>query len=251
MNMMGENDICEVLEWDSQFFGLRIARFFGSRLSPNIVTDVERWGQINNIDCLYFLADATDARTCELAQENHFRFVDVRLTLEHRSELLDAPNEPPLPLRTASERDIPALRELARTAHRHSRFYFDVNFPTMRCDSLYEAWIEKSSRGWAQRVFVAGSGTEVDGYVTCHISGLGKGQIGLLGVREKARGKGLGKTLISSAVHWFRDEGVRTITVVTQGRNVAAQRLYQKCGFVTGAAEVWFHRWFTAEKAGQ
>jgi hypothetical protein len=31
--------------------------------------------------------------------------------------------------------------------------------------------------------------------------------------------------------------------VVTQARNVPAQRLYQKCGFITRSVELWFHRW--------
>ena len=34
-------------------------------------------------------------------------------------------------------------------------------------------------------------------------------------------------------------------SVVTQGRNVAAQRLYQSAGFRTAAVQLWHHCWFT------
>jgi ribosomal protein S18 acetylase RimI-like enzyme len=33
------------------------------------------------------------------------------------------------------------------------------------------------------------------------------------------------------------------VSVVTQGRNVAAQRLYQRAGFVTASTQLWYHRW--------
>jgi dTDP-4-amino-4,6-dideoxy-D-galactose acyltransferase len=65
----------------------------------------------------------------------------------------------------------------------------------------------------------------------------------LVGVSEKARGRGLGRELLINAIRWFSAEGVEVVTVVTQGRNVGAQRLYQRCGFTTRSAELWFHRW--------
>jgi len=37
--------------------------------------------------------------------------------------------------------------------------------------------------------------------------------------------------------------------VVTQGRNLAAQRLYQRNGFVTASLQLWYHRWFPRENA--
>ena len=42
----------------------------------------------------------------------------------------------------------------------------------------------------------------------------------------------------------LRRSSARRITVVTQGRNARAQRLYQRAGFVTESVRLWFHRWF-------
>jgi RimJ/RimL family protein N-acetyltransferase len=43
---------------------------------------------------------------------------------------------------------------------------------------------------------------------------------------------------------WFAGQDIKTVHVVTQGRNTRAQRLYQRCGFVTRSMELWYHRWF-------
>jgi ribosomal protein S18 acetylase RimI-like enzyme len=43
---------------------------------------------------------------------------------------------------------------------------------------------------------------------------------------------------------------MRVATVVTQGRNIASQRLYQKHGFVTQSIQLWYHRWTSAGTRG-
>lgn len=147
-------------------------------------------------------------------------------------------------IRPAVPADLAALRAIARVSHRESRFYHDGTFPAARCDLLYETWIEKSCSGYADAVLV----TELDerpvGYVTCHRRAAGVGQIGLFAVAPDSQGKGLGGALLAHALGWFAGHGLGEATVVTQGRNAAAQRLYQRCGFLTKAVELWYHQWF-------
>jgi len=239
------NAICDYLEWDSQFFARRIARANISCLTGKVVVEIEAWCGLHRIDCLYFLASSTDAETARLAQDNMFRFLDVRQTLDLHVGAVSHGDASRFRVRTAMEGDIPALRAIARGGHRDSRFYYDGHFPHHLCDELYQTWIEKSCRGWAAKVFVAEEGGDLQGYLTCHLPNPGSGQIGLLGVAEKARGKGIGSDLVSCAVRWLAQEGVANLSVVTQGRNVRAQRLYQRCGFTTRSVELWFHRWFS------
>jgi len=238
---------CEYLEWDSEFFGRRIARTKISRLTDELAGRIEEWCERERVECLYFRADASDQVTARVAQSRGFRFVDTRLTFERSRACGEIAEAHGLAFRDAEERDIPLLREIARHAHRDSRFYYDGTFTERQCDGLYETWIEKSCRGWAKKVFVAGTGAAVEGYLTCHTAER-TGQIGLVGVEAKARGKGLGRGLVMHAVRWFEQEGAERIRVVTQGRNVAAQRLYQECGFASSSMEIWFHRWFSPEQ---
>lgn len=246
---MDADAICQFLEWDSQLFGCRIGRANITSLTPEAISNLEAWRATHRIDCLYFLSDSADQPTTNLALANEFRLVDIRITLERQIQNSAVATSPATQIRKAVEADIPALREIARYNHRDSRFYNDGHFSAESCDKLYEVWIEKSCRGWAQSVFVAAREGLIQGYLTCHLKQAGCGQIGLVGVAENARAKGIGTALISAAVEWFAAQGAVAVSVITQGRNVQAQRLYQKNGFTTRSVELWFHRWFANTKA--
>lgn len=241
---------CELLPWDSEFFGCRIARLTPARLTDELVHDAVAWCGRQRIACLYFLADADDPRTALLAQAGGFVLVDVRVTLDAQPSgvVSRAPVDGVL-VRAASPGDIDQLRNVARQSHHDTRFYFDPHFPTERCDALYETWIEKSVHGSAQIVLVLEVRGAVAGYVSCHNAGDGRGQIGLLGLAPDAQHQGHGERLLHDALRWYAEHSVTEVQVVTQGRNVRAQRLYQRCGFRTRLVQIWYHRWFDAPSA--
>ena len=144
--------------------------------------------------------------------------------------------------------DLAALRVIAGASHKDSRFYFDPHFANSRCMELYQTWIEKSCQGYADTVLVADVEGHPAGFLSCHLSDHGKGRIGLVGVASAWQGVGLGTRLVSESLRWFAGHGVDSVDVVTQGRNVPAQRLYQNCGFRTKSVQLWYHRWFFSKE---
>ena len=233
------------LEWDSRFFERRIARVAASRLDADLVTRILAWCEAEVIQCLYFLADPADATTIRLAEDHRFRLVDVRMTLGRTltDEVQASGSTTRAVIRPAAPADVPALRAIARVSHRDSRFYHDGAFPPARCDGLYETWIEKSCTGDADAVLVAELDERPVAYATCHRRATGRGQIGLFAVARESQGKGVGACLLGQALGWFSGQGLGEATVVTQGRATAAQRLYQRGGFLTRSVELWYHRW--------
>ncbi len=147
-------------------------------------------------------------------------------------------------IRKAETPDLPDLERIARNSFIHTRFYVDEHFPRELCDSLYATWIRQSLMDPAQTVFVASPAGELKGFITCVREG-SQGKIGLLGIDPGSQHKGIGSSLVKAALHWFEREGISTVEVVTQGSNVAAQRLYQQAGFRTSLVQLWFHKWFT------
>lgn len=230
---------CQFLEWDSDFFGFRIARVTGDRLTRSDWARVRDWCAAESVRCLYLLTSSDDIESALIAGEEKFRCVDIRVTLDRDM----APEGDFEAIRPAAEHDVPALVDLARGSHTDSRFYADPGFPEELCSRLYGTWIEKSFRGYAKSVLVADRSGKPAGYITCNWSD-GAGSIGLLAVAPWAQGQGVGSALVNAALRTFRDNGVSRASVITQGRNIPAQRLYQRCGFLTRVMQIWLHRWF-------
>jgi dTDP-4-amino-4,6-dideoxy-D-galactose acyltransferase len=238
---------CTFLSWDSEFFGRRIARVTASRLTPQLLANIDSWRTLHRIDCLYFLADAGHPLTSRLAENAGFRSVDIRLTLACSlpESRVDRRENASASLRLSTSTDLEELEAIARRSHHDSRFYADPNFDPALSDALYARWIEKASADRSGAVFIPEVSGVASGYISCHLTDDMIGHIGLLAVAERAQGAGAGRDLISAALEWFRERGARQATVVTQGRNVRAQRLYQRAGFVTASVELWYHRWFS------
>jgi ribosomal protein S18 acetylase RimI-like enzyme len=233
--------VCEYLEWESSFFGFRIARLTSEILTPDLVASCRSWCAVNRIECLFFLSASNDCATSSLACANGFGLVDIRVTLEHNMRNYVARPAPAIrPFRSSDERQ---LRQIARVSHDDSRFYYDPRFPRSRCDAFYENWLERSFRGLADIVLVAESDGAAAGYITCHLAQSGFGSIGLVAVSRKSQGKGLGRQLVCAAMEYFCRHDRKRVTVVTQGRNIHSQRLYQSCGFLTQAVQLWYHCW--------
>jgi GNAT superfamily N-acetyltransferase len=234
-------ELCTFLEWDTEFWGVRIARVEGDSLTEEGARQVDDWAGRNGIDCVYFLARADDAATAHTAEHAGFRLMDVRaqLTCEPEGGRV-APG-----VRESRPADVPALSAIARVSHRGTRFYADPRFPDRRCADLYGVWIERSCAGWADVVLVADHEDRAAGYVSCHVDeARNAGSIGLIAVAETARRLGLGRSLVESAVAWCAERGLQEVSVVTQGGSVGALRLYETCGFRLDSLGLWFHKWY-------
>lgn len=233
----------QVHEWETAFFGVKTARIAVTRLDGALLRCILAECRACGVHVVHYLADADDDESVRAAEQAGFHLVDVRLTFEWRAS--------PLPralsgctIREYCEDDLPALQEIARTSYRQTRFYYDYHYPRERCDALYVAWITRSCQGGAARVIVAECDGVAAGFVTCEIgTGAAEGIVGLVGVSALARGQGIGSIMITEAQRWFSEQGAQRVTVVTQARNISAQRLYQRCGFVTSAVGFWYHKW--------
>ncbi len=237
----------EYLEWDSNFFDKRIGRVTSERLSQLEMHQVMAWAYQETIDCLYYSIAPDDADAICIAEKNGFNFVDIRLTLDRKitAEPVVLPISGDYIIRSCEDSDVPALRAIARGIYADSRFFHDRNFPRDLCKELYAIWIEKSCHGYADKVIVASKDGEPMGYITCHLATeTAPAKIGLFGIAENAQGQGIGSQLLGQSLHWFWEQQISYVTVVTQGRNIAAQRLYQKQGFLTNSVLLWYHRWF-------
>lgn len=229
----------EILDWDTAFFGFRIARVAGGVLTPESAGEIDAWCARQDVQCLYLLCRAEDTSTIRTAEDHGYHLVDIRMTM--RWQPSGEPVEGAGVARPARPEDLPALEAISRECYHDTRFYNDPGFPRPLVTRLYETWIRRSVEGWADAVLVAENHVGPCGYITCHRQGW---RIGLVGVSSRSRGEGLGRGLVARALAWFQTQRAPEVLVSTQGRNAAALRLYQRAGFVLEAIELWYHKWY-------
>ena len=241
-------DLCTFLVWDTEFFGCRIARVNDHTLDERRGAQIAAWCEAHAIDCLYFLASSDDPATQHYAAHQGYLLQDIRVVLDWTPSPEDLyPQDTQIHIRQAEAADLSALLPIAHDAYTQSRFYSDPRFSREKCAQLYEIWLERSiRREIADAIFVAEHQSQPAAFVTCKILPDGKGEIGLVGVSEAARGRGYGQHLLATAQAYFRGQGVQRVEVATQGRNIGAQRLYQRCGFRTASVWLWYHQWLTS-----
>lgn len=239
---------CKFLEWDTEFFGVRIGRVEGDSLTRTHTGAVLDWVRDNAVDCLYFLCDSDDAESVLAAEQMRCHLADVRMELTLDLDPSKRDTAPADDLRPAVPEDVPEIMRIASVSHRDTRFYYDGHFPRETCDRFYARWIERSCEGYADRVFVQHLDRKPVGYMSCHLLPEGGASLGLLGVAESARGRGFGTTLVGAALDYFREQGHCHMRIATQARNTGALRLYQRYGFQIDKTRLWYHRWTNSDE---
>jgi ribosomal protein S18 acetylase RimI-like enzyme len=83
------------------------------------------------------------------------------------------------------------------------------------------------------QVFIYFDGNQVLGYVYASFEGdSSDGEVEFLGVREDARGRGIGRSLLRTALIWLFDEhNASQVTLTVNQENVNARALYERVGF--------------------
>lgn len=233
----------ELLPWDSEFFGFPIARIQTPVLNQRILDFVLSRAKTDNVRCLYYLDSGQSFDSLKIAQENNFSLVDTRITFEKSLNPVNKNEEQSTYCRLATLSDSLELENIAGSDYMSSRYFFDRNFDPLKCQLFYVEWINKSILGNLDDfVLVHEVNGRIAGYITAKVF-RNFATIGLIGVRKDLRGLGIGKKLMQGLESLLGKSDIPLVRVVTQGRNIAAQRLYSVCGYLPINSEYWFHRW--------
>jgi dTDP-4-amino-4,6-dideoxy-D-galactose acyltransferase len=233
------------LEWDSTFFGYNVALISCMHLTENIYKYIEKFIQDENIRLVEYLCNCHDATSVQVAENKGFRFTDIRLTFS-RVLVGDEAAELPENIRfeKADENAVPALRQIAKGLYADSRYCFDNNFDLIKIDEFYQGWVEKGVLGqYDDEAWCLFENHEPFAFCTLRFRKENTASIGLVGIKENYCGRGFGRKLLLNVFDHLYRRDVQSVIVVTQGRNYAAQNLYQSVGFRTKITQLWYHKW--------
>lgn len=241
------SSIVTKLDWDTNFFGFPVAQLTSNRIKEKDIVGIFEYCRKNKIRLLQFKCDAHHQPSIELAEEYGFHFADIRMTFARK--LLKNSPQPAIKddftFRRGLHKDVEILREVVADIYQHSRYYFDPNFPKERVQIFYQDWIEKAVLGtFDDFAWVICVSDRPVGFCTIKLLDNQEASIGLVGIDKSYMGMSLGTVLMQQVLFNLKKEGISLVKVVTQGRNYAAQRLYQNNGFLIDLLEIYYHRWF-------
>lgn len=237
---MSNFNTLQALEWDSDFFKKKIAKIELHDIERNI-SQVNRLIKDSSFDLIYCFAQAREGDVAFISSMlHHATWVDGKVTYLKTVEDKVIKANPFLESAQQMDDD---LCDLAIQTGVYSRFHVDKNFAQNDYKELYKKWIENSvNRTIADEVIVYKEAQKNLGMITLGVKNT-RIDIGLLGVDEQARGKGIASGLLAYAEQYAEDKGFKEIQVVTQQQNEPACRLYEKYGFHVDSLINIFHIW--------
>jgi len=227
----------EELKWDSKFFNRKIGEL---KVVPEQLSGVEtvvEEAKKSGFGYIVCKIQSQQTDLIRLLESSGFYLSDIGVTWAVETGKFIYKNMKKKSINIATEKDIPMLKEMAKSLFLESRFYNDPFFSKEEADNLYKTWIENSVKGSVADVVFHIPDT---GFITCKKLPLGTGEIVLIGIRKDFRGKGMGTTLIEEAIKWFKMQGVGLVTVRTQLRNLSAMNFYVKLNFYIKGYDIVF-----------
>lgn len=238
-------DLVRKLEWDSDFFGFNVAFLSCMHLTENVYKRIEKFITKENISLVEYLCNCHDNRSVRIAEKNGFNFADIRLNFakrltQRRSEALPEG----VYFKKAAKKDIPNLKKISKDLYKDSRYVFDDRFDKDKINEFYQGWVEKGVLGkYDDECWCLFDGNNPIAFCTIRYNKENTANIGLFGLHKEYRARGLGKKLLYLVFNLLMDKDVKSLSVVTQGRNYGAQNLYQSVGFRTKTTQLWYHKW--------
>lgn len=240
------------LDWDTEFFGALMGVLALTDAWPTAGDPVARAAALAE-EVRVAVAEAAGAGYAHLilrvpaedlaatwgAAQAGLRLVDIGVDSTFRFERGPglAAREPAV--RPARAADLPALQAIAADSFVFSRFVADPFFSPEQVRAFHRQWITNLCAGLADVVLVFEAEGEVGGFVSCALAG-DEGRIPLIATHARLRRAGVGRALVTAALHWFAASGARAVHVKTQAQNYPALALYHRLGFTISQTELTF-----------
>jgi ribosomal protein S18 acetylase RimI-like enzyme len=235
----------EPLAWDTSHYGMAVGRIAGDVREAGQLGPLLEQARSAGAKLVYYL----HVRPFPLGAELLHTYGGapaagyVRFARALSPESLTAP-APLLGVALAAydgPADDPRVLALGVGAGWLSRFRRDRRLPAHKCDQLYEVWTRRSLLGeLADESLVAHIDGAPVGLVTYRGHG-DYGEIGLVGLAEAARGRGIGSALLAFAHARMAARGLPRSEVVTQTENEGACRLYRRAGYAPTIEGTYYH----------
>lgn len=237
--MQANNITLERNAWESDFFALEIGKLhFAPDWQPSRA-EANQSAVFDGFDLVQCKLSADQNTQIRYLQQLGFQFVEGELDFCLR---LTAANITSSTAIRAERADIAELETLFGSAFAVSRFR-QPWFSTEQNQQFYRTWIRKAVLGEFDHLclLLRDPQGQLQGAISLRSLDAENARVGLLAVAEHARGQGIAKQLLQSAVNWCLQQQHKQLWIATQSGNQAAINLYQQHGQIAQIS-YWFYR---------
>lgn len=225
------------LDWDSEFFGMRIGRAEVSTEEDAVALAGKRDILKDDYDLVYIFEDHGLGFCSPQA-----KLVDEKVVYTLR-DASQAEFNNDIKIWDARQGVTEDLLHLALVSGKYSRFKLDKAFPKGSYERLYTRWIEQSvNRTIATEVFCYMIDNAPKGLITLERKD-GVGTIGLVAIHEEWQNRGVGSLMMRHVIKCAQQSGCEQFSVATQFNNLPACKLYEKNGFIIDSVTDVWHWW--------
>lgn len=226
------------LDWDSDFFGLRIGR-----------VDLQSKEDVDN---LTFMQDALSKEydLLYVFDSLHVGFAVGGAKLVDEKVLYSKPCEHKKMydevMMYQQDKPSSSLYHLAHVSGGYSRFKLDEGFKPGSFEKMYDRWIENAcpQEGTNKQIFVCCLDGVAKGMITLDYNMGGSAHIGLVAVDTDCQHSGIGSKIMSTVEEYLYRKGtINTLEVPTQKANINGCRWYEKNGFAVENVIDIYHWW--------
>ncbi|PRS41377.1 GNAT family N-acetyltransferase [Bacillus sp. NMCC46] len=236
-------------KWESGIFDLHIfhVKFAEAESSSAFQELMERfinWMRTEKCDFFFLRLEAADLEKNRIVQRLlHVYYVGGLTRLEAPPVHMEVPlTGEDVVISLPDEKEYDEAVSLGHQAFVKSRYALDPFLDQNVVQHFYQEWMRNNLLGRADINLVAKVNDEVVGL----IQGMTKGDemaLELFAIRPDVQGKGIGKNLFIEMMKVSYERGHRFISAGTQLHNTTAIQLYEKMGFRTTNAFLYYHVW--------
>lgn len=233
-----------LLEWDTRFFGFKVAKLQVGHHSDKSLERAIGEAKTMGVTLFSYIAPVGShlsvSESTGLVERRNLYGFDIGQM--HLSEM---PTEPyPLEVYTDTK-PTPQFDRLAVTWGKSSRFFKDPTFPRLAAEAMYVYWMRAMlRRDGKEHILIARDNKgEISGITSGRINESGIGTPLMMVVEKSLFGLNVGPSFVIAHMRWLKQHHIKHAEIITHNSNKLACRIYEKLGWKLQSQQDVYHIW--------
>ena len=235
-----------LVPWDTEVFQFPVAQIthidvMNTDQASKDYSVFQEWVDVNMCSLISCRLSHSQMLESILLEGKGFRFIEMVLHPKFEGlEKLNIPHQD-LQVDPANIGDLPVLRQIAESAFGHERFHCDPRLDRRRGDLRYGRWVANTLTHPRQQLLKILDGESLIAFFIIETKDDGIVYWHLTAVSPEYQGRGYGRRVWLTMLHYHQKAGHRAVSTTISARNTPVLNLYASLNFRFLPPEMTFH----------